>query len=135
MKVEDPLFIWLRGEPGCSASEFIFDKSGPYTYQKSDKDQVADVLLKNDISWNNFANILVIDLPIGTGYSFPLNSESLIFEDKDKRTGGRIQMMTDFIHFMKKFYVLHPQYKERELYIGGIDFTAGKIMPIIVQAI
>jgi len=29
-KDEDPLFIWMRGEPGCSPSEFLFGESGIY---------------------------------------------------------------------------------------------------------
>ena len=27
---DDPLFIWMRGEPGCSPSEFLFGESGIY---------------------------------------------------------------------------------------------------------
>jgi carboxypeptidase D len=71
LKVEDPLIIWLRGEAGCSPSEFFFDEGGPYLYVKSNKDDYSDELVKNDMAWNNFANVMVIDLPIGSGYSYP----------------------------------------------------------------
>ena len=70
LKVEDPLIIWLRGEAGCSPSEFLFGDAGPYVYQQSNKDDVADKLKKNGLSWNIFSNVLIFDLPIGSGYSF-----------------------------------------------------------------
>ena len=43
-------------------------------------------------------------------------------------------MINDFVHFMKQFYMTHPLYKGREVYLGGIDFTAGLYIPFISRA-
>ena len=128
MKVEDPLIIWLRGEAGCAPSEFFFDNAGPYNYKKSGEDDIADELKKNGLAWNIFANVLVIDLPIGMGYSFPEH------DYREQRARSRGQMINDFVHFMKQFYMIHPMYKGRELYLGGIDFAAGLYIPFLARA-
>jgi len=36
---------------------------------------------------------------------------------------------------MKQFYLKFPKYRERDLYLAGIDFTAGKYIPYFAQAI
>ncbi len=59
---EDPLVIWLTGGPGCSSELAIFYENGPMKL-------VDGKPVKNDFSWNNKANLLFIDQPIGTGYS------------------------------------------------------------------
>lgn len=60
---EDPLVIWLTGGPGCSSEVAIFAENGPFSV----KDDLS--LLKNDYSWNNRANVLYVDQPVGTGFS------------------------------------------------------------------
>jgi hypothetical protein len=35
---------------------------------------------------------------------------------------------------MKQFYMIHPQYKSREIYLAGIDFTAGLYIPYLARA-
>lgn len=58
----DPLLIWLTGGPGCSSELAVFKENGPMRLEKG-------IPVKNDISWNNEANLLFLDNPIGTGYS------------------------------------------------------------------
>lgn len=127
-KDEDPLFIWMRGEPGCSPSEFLFGESGIY-HQRENRRTGQKDLIKNTHSWNEFSNLLVLDVPIGTGYSFKRDYEN------SERDYSQDQVIRDFIHFMKQFYLKFPQYRERDLYLAGIDFTAGKYIPFFVQAI
>jgi cathepsin A (carboxypeptidase C) len=59
----DPLVIWLTGGPGCSSEVAIFAENGPFSV----KDDLT--LLRNEHSWNNNANMLYVDQPLGTGYS------------------------------------------------------------------
>lgn len=59
---QDPLIIWLTGGPGCSSELAIFYENGPL--------RLVDGFPKINLdSWNNKANLLFIDQPIGTGYS------------------------------------------------------------------
>lgn len=65
----DPLVIWVRGTPGCSASKQMISETGPYKYIQDSKTG-APVLIMNEHSLNNFSNALYLDLQVGTGYTF-----------------------------------------------------------------
>ncbi|CDO77361.1 hypothetical protein BN946_scf184787.g10 [Trametes cinnabarina] len=55
----------LNGGPGCSSMIGLFQEHGPC--------QVAadgETTVLNPFSWNNLTNIIYIDQPIGTGFSF-----------------------------------------------------------------
>ena len=67
----DPLVVWLQGGPGCSSMLGFFGENGPYNYvyntsSMSDRFDFE----RNDFSWNNNANVMYVDQPVGTGYSF-----------------------------------------------------------------
>ena len=83
----------------------------------------------NPFAWNNFTNVLFLDQPVGTGYSFPKDGMD------PNRTYSIDYAVTDFIHFMKLFYEMHPQFKGRELYLVGQDFIGGKYLPVFAYAI
>jgi hypothetical protein len=71
----------------------------------------------------------VLDVPIGTGFSFLRGYENT------ERNYSMDQVIKDFIHFMKQFYLKFPKYRERDLYLAGVDFTAGMYIPYFAQAI
>ena len=60
---EDPLVIWLTGGPGCASELATFYENGP-TWIKDDMS-----FEHNEYSWNEHANVLYVDNPIGVGYS------------------------------------------------------------------
>ena len=59
-----PLLIWLNGGPGCSSMDGFFLENGPFKVQE---DMSINV---HPHSWHNMANVLYIDQPVGTGFSF-----------------------------------------------------------------
>ena len=63
-----PLAMWLNGGPGCSSMIGLFQENGPCTFNNVSGSTPRPVL--NPHSWNNFANMLYVDQPIGTGFSF-----------------------------------------------------------------
>lgn len=61
----------------------------------------SSTLIENEGSWHEFANLLFVDNPLGTGFSF-VDSNQYVQE---------LDQMTDqFIHFMDKFIDLFPEY-------------------------
>ena len=73
----DPLVIWLQGGPGCSSQLALFTENGPYMINKNSTAKGTNKLLYNKYSWNNKANVLFLDQPLGTGFSFTNDLMSL----------------------------------------------------------
>merc|ERR1740139_1813549 len=57
-----PLVLWLTGGPGCSSELAIFYENGPFKI-------IDDKVTTNPHAWNENANLLYIDQPVGTGFS------------------------------------------------------------------
>lgn len=112
----DPLIIWLTGGPGCSSELAVFVENGPMRLEYGKP-------VKKDISWNNKANLLFLDNPIGTGYS-----KGSIFNMPKNEEKVREQ----FGIFIEKFYQLYPEFKGRDLYITGESY-AGHYIPFIAD--
>lgn len=60
-----PLALWVNGGPGCSSMIGLFQENGPCTFNGN---TTAPVL--NPHSWNEYANMLYVDQPIGVGFSY-----------------------------------------------------------------
>ena len=107
----DPLIIWIRGDPGCSVSGSFFHENSPYNFGVNETS--GQPMLKiNNISWNNFSNVLYLDTPVGTGYSFDRGLNPL-------RSWNVDQVASDFGHFIKQFFNFHDKFRGRETYIVG----------------
>ncbi|KAI3946761.1 hypothetical protein MKW98_003324, partial [Papaver atlanticum] len=65
---------------------------------------------KTTYSWNKMANLLFIDTPVGTGYSYSKNSDDLL-ENGDERTAQ------DNLIFLQNWLERFHQYKDTEFYI------------------
>jgi vitellogenic carboxypeptidase-like protein len=64
--------IWLHGGPGVSSLYALFNENGPYVInQKGDNSNYTiDDIREREYSWTNEFNVLYLDVPVGTGYSF-----------------------------------------------------------------
>lgn len=96
----------------------------------------------NDGSWDEFTNLLFIDNPVGTGFSY-VNTDSYVQELPD--------MANQIVKFLEKFFELFPEYEDddvswdnncltstrlmiKKFYIAGESY-AGQHIPYITQAI
>lgn len=70
-----------------------------------------DVLL---LGWNSFANLLYIDQPAGTGFSYVSNPLGYV---TNERTIG-IELWT----MLQEFYHKYPKYANLDLYIVGESY-------------
>ena len=111
--------IWINGGPGCSSLDGALMELGPYRVKEGGK------LAYNEGSWDEFANLLFVDNPVGTGFSY-VDTDSYVHE---------LDVMADqFITFLEKWFAIFPEYEHDDLYFGGESY-AGQHIPYIAQAV
>ena len=104
---EAPLVIWLNGGPGCTSMDGLFLELGPFRLNGPSIDSIKI----NPYSWHNAANMLFIDQPVGTGYSFTTRMDGYAKNDDT--------INVHFYTFLQKFFALHERYT-------SIDAATGK---------
>lgn len=126
-----PLVIWLNGGPGCSSMDGLWLELGPF---RLDNDRQTVKL--NPFSWHLAANMLFIDQPVGTGFSFTKLKNGYPKNDE--------MINKQFYPFLLKFLSLHSRYLNpqqdkpykisRPIFFTG-ESHAGHFIPSIVQYI
>ena len=87
--------IWLNGGPGCSSEDGAMMEIGPYRMKNSQE------LMYNGGSWDEFANIMFVDNPVGTGFSFV---------DEHKYLHELGEMADQFVVFLEKWFEMFPHF-------------------------
>eukprot|EP01112_Ceratiomyxa_fruticulosa_P024067 TRINITY_DN954_c0_g1_i1.p1 TRINITY_DN954_c0_g1~~TRINITY_DN954_c0_g1_i1.p1 ORF type:complete len:446 (+),score=64.93 TRINITY_DN954_c0_g1_i1:218-1555(+) len=116
----DPLILWLTGGPGCSGLLALFFENGPYKVN----DDLS--LSTNPYSWNSKANIIFIDQPVGTGFSYVDENSEYVHNEN--------QVANDLYQFITQFFTQFPQYQNLPFYISGESY-AGHYVPAIANKI
>jgi carboxypeptidase C (cathepsin A) len=111
----------MTGGPGCSSGIALFNENGPCSVKMSGMSTK-----KNAFSWNSKANMLFIDQPAGTGFSFG-EAES----DYDHNEAG---VSRDMYNFLQAFYAAHPEYKPNPFHVFGESY-GGHFVPATAGAI
>lgn len=95
-----PLIVWLQGGPGASSTGFgNFGELGP-----------LDAYLEpRDFTWVKDANVLFIDNPVGSGFSY--------VEDASKLATTNKQIADDLVTLMIEFMEQNPEFGQVPLYI------------------
>jgi hypothetical protein len=68
-----PVSIWLQGGPGSPSIDQALSENGPCIVQAD-----ANSTVLNPWSWNNYANILYIDQPVQTGFSYDVATPGVV---------------------------------------------------------
>lgn len=63
-------------------------------------------LVYNEGAWDEFANVLFVDNPVGTGFSY-VDTDSYVHELSD--------MADQMIIFLEKFFGLFPEYAKNDV--------------------
>lgn len=114
-----PFLLWLQGGPGISSMYGLFEENGPYTMTENG-------LKKRNHSWTNYYNVLYIDQPVGTGFSFTNSSDGFI---------GTQEKVADHLYeALTQFFKFYPELKPNAFYITGESY-AGKFIPSISHKI
>ena len=64
--------------------------------------------------WNSFANLLYIDQPAGTGFSYVTSPFGYVTNERE--------IATEIWDLIREFYALYPQYSKLDLYIVGESY-------------
>ncbi|KAI6669957.1 hypothetical protein NL676_004842 [Syzygium grande] len=110
----DPVVIWLTGGPGCSSELALFYENGPFHIANNLS------LVWNDYGWDKVSNIIFVDQPTGTGFSYS-SDESDIRHDEQG-------VSNDLYDFSQAFFAAHPQLVKNDFYITGESY-AGHYIP------
>ncbi|KAK7701937.1 hypothetical protein SLS64_010071 [Diaporthe eres] len=93
-----PLALWLNGGPGCSSMIGLFQEHGPCHFVDNSTEPSL-----NPYSWNSYANMLYVDQPIGTGFSFGTDDAT-----------STVTAAPFVWKFMQAFFEAFPTYESRE---------------------
>nr|GMD24079.1 serine carboxypeptidase-like [Ipomoea batatas] len=112
----EPVVIWLTGGPGCSSSLALFYENGPF--------YIADnqSLIWNDYGWDKVSNLIYVDQPIGTGFSYSSSKDDI----RDDENG----VSNDLYVFLQEFFKAHPKYAKNEFFVTGESY-AGHYIPAL----
>ncbi|GFQ00208.1 serine carboxypeptidase-like 49 [Phtheirospermum japonicum] len=113
-KAKAPVVVWLSGGPGCSSSIALFYENGPFKLT----DKLS--LVCNQYGWDRVANILFVDQPIGTGFSYTTKETDIPTTSEEAAV--------HFYDFIQAFFGNHPEYVKNDFYITGESY-AGHYIP------
>ncbi|XP_065872464.1 serine carboxypeptidase-like 18 isoform X2 [Euphorbia lathyris] len=97
---EDPLLLWLTGGPGCSGITGLAYEIGPLKFNYA-KSKVNPTLELNPYSWTKIANIIFLDAPVGTGFSYATTWQNYFSSDT-------IQASSNYEFLTKGFVLGNP---------------------------
>ncbi|CAG2055192.1 unnamed protein product [Timema podura] len=115
-----PVLLWLQGGPGASSLMALFVENGPYILDTEGE------LQRRDIHWALNHNIIYLDNPAGTGFSFT---------DSDL---GYARNQTDVAEnvyaALVQFFQLFPELQENDFYVTGESY-GGKYIPAVSYSV
>ncbi|CAH8383402.1 unnamed protein product [Eruca vesicaria subsp. sativa] len=116
----DPVVIWLTGGPGCGSELAMFYENGPFTISNDSS------LAWNDFGWDKASNIIYVDQPVGTGFSYT-SDKSDLRHDEDG-------VSNDLYDFLLAFFKEHSQFVNNDFYITGESY-AGHYIPALASRV
>eukprot|EP00729_Bicosta_minor_P010476 gene10476-21802_t len=114
----DPVVLWMTGGPGCSSEVALFGENGPCQVNTEGTNTTA-----NPYSWNSKANLLYIDQPAGTGFSYGTGM------DHDEAGVAK-----DMYAFLQGFFKEYSQYAALDFFAFGESY-AGHYVPAVTHMI
>eukprot|EP00743_Colponemidia_sp_Colp-15_P002093 GILK01002270.1.p1 GENE.GILK01002270.1~~GILK01002270.1.p1 ORF type:complete len:475 (-),score=74.65 GILK01002270.1:187-1569(-) len=106
----DPLVLWLNGGPGSSSLIGLFYETGPYRIDEHVR------LQQNLHSWTKMANMLYIDQPVGTGFSY--------VEKEEGYAVNEAMVVQHLYTALQQFFTLYPSLRRLPFYTFGESYAA-----------
>ncbi|XP_031635907.1 venom serine carboxypeptidase-like [Contarinia nasturtii] len=141
-----PVVLWLQGGPGASSLFGLFTENGPYSISSNDESNLQQntfrglfklfakngpsgskpKLIPRKYSWHLNHNLIYIDNPVGTGFSFTDADDGYAKNEKD--------VGENLLRALQQFFLLFPNLQKNEFFVSGESY-AGKYVPAIGYAI
>ncbi|CAH1392267.1 unnamed protein product [Nezara viridula] len=111
-----PVVLWLQGGPGSSSLFGLFCENGPFSVDKS------LALAERKYYWSQLFNVIYIDNPVGTGFSFT--------ESDSEYATDEVKVGKDLYSALSQFFQLFPDLQKNDFFVSGESY-AGKYIPSI----
>lgn len=103
-RASTPLVLWLQGGPGASSTGFgNFNEIGPQMLLP------GGLTEPRNTTWLSLANLLLIDNPVGTGYSY--------VDDASLLTTNNTQIAADLVALLTAFVGKYPAFQTAPFYV------------------
>lgn len=112
--------MWLQGGPGASSLFGLFTENGPFRVDKN------KTLQMRKYSWSISHNVIYIDNPVGTGFSFTDHDEGY--------ARNETQVGEDLHSALVQFFTLFSELQGNDFYVTGESY-AGKYVPALSYTI
>lgn len=130
--LDDPVLLWTNGGPGCSSQLGLFMELGPCRVTPESKHRAGPPINAteyNPYSWNERANTIFIDQPVGVGYSYSRYG----VEVGESETGAK-----DVARFLRIFFEAFPEFhkaaRKAGFHLSGESY-AGRYLPAFAAEI
>ncbi|PIA25695.1 hypothetical protein AQUCO_10900025v1 [Aquilegia coerulea] len=124
--IKDPLIFRFAGGPGCSGLTTMMIQFGPLAFRKVEYNGSLPTLVLRPDSWTKVSNIVFLDAPVGTGFSYSRSLQGSPGSDTNSAKHSHT--------FIRRWLVGHPEFLSNPLYLAG-DSYSGMVVPLIVQEI
>ncbi|KAF8314741.1 alpha/beta-hydrolase [Clavulina sp. PMI_390] len=116
---KERLIIWFNGGPGCSSFDGLMMEVGPWRFEGKDN------LKQKEGGWEEYAHVLYLDQPPGTGFSYTSTGSYL----------HELSEAADYVvEFLRNWYEVFPEFKNMDTYLTGESY-AGQYIPYTADAI
>ncbi|KAF3780705.1 Serine carboxypeptidase-like 2, partial [Nymphaea thermarum] len=119
---QDPLLLWLTGGPGCSAFSGLVLEIGPMKFEEREYNGSLPRMVLNPYSWTKVSNVILLDAPTGTGFSYSNTKEDYLT--------GDFKASNDNYMFLVKWLYEFPEFRSNPFYVGG-DSYSGLPIPFL----
>lgn len=116
----DPVVLWMTGGPGCSSELAALGENGPCTVNAGGGGTTS-----NPNSWNSHANLVYVDQPAGTGFSY---------SSRDGYDTNEAEVAHDMVNFIQALLKAHPEWQKLDFYITGESY-GGHYVPAVSHAV
>ncbi|KAF6214175.1 hypothetical protein GE061_008914 [Apolygus lucorum] len=115
-----PVILWLQGGPGGSSLFGTFYENGPFSITEDLK------LERREHYWSQELNVIYIDNPVGTGFSYTTDDNGYATDETD--------VGKDLHEALSQFFQLFPELRSNDFFISGESY-AGKYIPALAHTI